>query len=671
MKKLTALLLLCSSAAVGAPPTPSRIQRMASLLAAEDRRDPAGLAELLRDPDAGVRRRATLAAGRIGDRSLVPAIADRLADPIVDVRRVAAFALGLVGDASIVDRLTPALKDSDSIVRARAAEALGRLGDGRAAPLVAQMVLQAAPKGVAPIVVRGDDAGNPNDPWLEMRLGLFALAALKDEAASTSVLLESGRPRFDWWAATVLAAATSSDTVERVLIAGTESGDPLARAIAAGGLGHRRSPAAREALTKLTRDRDDDVAARALRALGEMRDAAVMPALLAALKDGNPPRKRAALEALVLVPGARAGEDVIALVGHEDPEMRAAALRLLARADHEALAMILSGLDPDPVWSVRAAVAEGLAGSGDEMAQGLLFGMLKDADPRMVAAALEALRVSQGAQSGLLLTQHLSHTDVGVRTVAARGLAALAQAGQARDVSRPLADAYRAAMRDADPEARLALVAALAAVRDDVAKETLRTAAAQDPDPAVRAYVRTIAAAGDAPAAVKNDRERPRLDYVLAMAPYDPAPDRPLYTPRAFLHTRRGVIEIHLNTLEAPLAVQTFLALARRGFFNEMELHRSVPGVRIEAGCPRGYGLGGPGFRIRREAGMKPFGRGAVGLDAGAKDTEGSRFFITLAPDPQRDGAATLLGTVVMGMDVVQQLRVGDVILWVEIWDGR
>src|SRR5436305_1672968 len=79
-------------------------------------------------------------------------------------------------------------------------------------------------------------------------------------------------------------------------------------------------------------------------------------------------------------------------------------------------------------------------------------------------------------------------------------------------------------------------------------------------------------------------------------------------------------------------------------------------------GWPRGDGRGGPGYRIRREASFKPFGRGAVGLQATAKDTEGSRFFITLAPDPQQDAHTTLLGTVANGLEVVDALRAHDTI---------
>ena len=54
-----------------------------------------------------------------------------------------------------------------------------------------------------------------------------------------------------------------------------------------------------------------------------------------------------------------------------------------------------------------------------------------------------------------------------------------------------------------------------------------------------------------------------------------------------------------------------------------------------------------------------------------APDTEGSQFFIALQPQPQRDGVDTLLGWVVEGLDVVGKLRPGDVILRVEVWDGR
>ena len=667
VRKILAVFLLygAAAAAPAAPPAPSRIAKMAAVLSAEERRDAAALAGPLRDTDAGVRRRALLAAARIGDASSVGAAIEKLGDPVSEVRRMAAFAVGMLGDKAGVERLTAALEDADGLVRARAAEALGRLGDRRAAPAVARMVGRAMPKGMAPIAVRGDDPGNPSDPWLELRLGVIALAALGDPASAASVLLENGQSRFDWWAATWAAAALPAPELEPVLLTGAASSDARARAAAAQGLASHGGAPAREALVRLARDREDDVAARALRALGRSGDPAVTPILEAALRDGSTPRKRAALLGLASLPPAKIPrEEVVALVGHEDPSVRAAALGVIARADHEELALVLSGLDNDPVWSVRGGVAAGLAGAQDELAAGILFGMLKEDDGRVVAAALDALRASQGDAAGLVLEQHLAHSDPGVRATAARGLATVPRVPVGA-----LTAAYGTARHDADPEARLAIVAALA---KGGAKDVLRTAAADDPDPSVRrAAAQALREAGEAVPASRTAIARPLYDYVSAMAPYDPTPDQPLYTPRAFLHTRRGVIEIHLNSVEAPLAVRAFVALARRGFYNGLPFHRIDPGQRVESGCPRGDGRGGPGFRLPREAGLRAFGRGAVGLEAAAKDAEGSRFFITLAPEPATDGQATLLGHVVNGLEAADRLREDDVIEWVEIWDGR
>jgi peptidyl-prolyl cis-trans isomerase B (cyclophilin B) len=155
------------------------------------------------------------------------------------------------------------------------------------------------------------------------------------------------------------------------------------------------------------------------------------------------------------------------------------------------------------------------------------------------------------------------------------------------------------------------------------------------------------------------------------MAPYDPQPDVPLYSPRAFLFTRHGKIEIHLNTVEAPLTVTSFLDLARAGFYDGLVFHRVEPGFVVQGGCPRGDGNGGPGYTLRCEITRRPYGRGAVGMALSGKDTGGSQFFITLSPQPHLDGAFTRFGQVVRGMEAVDLLRPGDVIERVEVWTGE
>ena len=123
--------------------------------------------------------------------------------------------------------------------------------------------------------------------------------------------------------------------------------------------------------------------------------------------------------------------------------------------------------------------------------------------------------------------------------------------------------------------------------------------------------------------------------------------------------------------MEAPLASATYVALARQGFFNGLTFHRVVPGFVIQGGDPRGDGTGGPGFTLRDEVGQRPYGRGVVGIALAGKDTGGSQFFITLAPQPHLDGTYPVLGWVAEGMDVVDRIQPGDVIERVEVWTGE
>jgi cyclophilin family peptidyl-prolyl cis-trans isomerase len=654
------------------PPPPSRLDKMARILAFEDRRTLGGedLAALLRDDDRGVRRRAALAAGRIGDAAAVPVLLELMEDTEPEVRQMTAFALGLIGDRSAAARLMLALADPVGVVRARSAEALGRIGGPGVAAAVARMAAAATPEKDPVLTVRGDDPGSPTDPWLELRLALFGLARLKDARAAESVLLRGGRPRYDWWAATWTAMRIESPAMKPALVAAAGSTDPLSRAFAARGLGAIKDVDSVDLLTRMVRDPDETVAVNALRALGVIGDPRGVAAAAAALRSTDTTLVGEALAALAALPPDRSLRDrVVPLVGHGDAWIRAAALQTLARMDREELALVLSGLDPDPAWMVRAGLAAGLGQAGDERATSLLFGMLKDDDARVVPAVLEALVKARGPDAADTLTRYLQHPDFAVRSAAAKGLADLKATGK----SAALAAAYRASLPDADLDARLEQVGALAVQKDAAARETLLEAAGHDPARVVReraaAALRGLGA--QAPAPGPDAVDRPVLDYREAMAPYDPRPDVPVYTPRAIVHTRYGKIEIHLNVVEAPLTSASFMDLARRGFYDGLTFHRVVPGFVIQGGDPRGDGNGGPGYTIRCEIGERPYGRGTVGMALSGKDTGGSQFFITHTPTPHLDGNYTVFGWVAEGMDVVDKIRPGDVIDRVEIWTGR
>ena len=144
----------------------------------------------------------------------------------------------------------------------------------------------------------------------------------------------------------------------------------------------------------------------------------------------------------------------------------------------------------------------------------------------------------------------------------------------------------------------------------------------------------------------------------------------PAYSPQAYVQTSRGEIRIELAVLDAPRTVANFLALVRRGFFTGLVWHRVVPDFVVQTGDPRGDGEGGPGYTIRDELNERPYLRGAVGMALDWKDTGGSQFFITHSPQPHLDARYTVFGTVVAGMDVVDQLLPWDTIQSVRVWDG-
>ena len=136
----------------------------------------------------------------------------------------------------------------------------------------------------------------------------------------------------------------------------------------------------------------------------------------------------------------------------------------------------------------------------------------------------------------------------------------------------------------------------------------------------------------------------------------------------AVLSTVKGTFTIVFNPEEAPLTVDNWVKLARSGYYNGLEVHRVVPNFVMQDGDPRGDGNGGPGWSIRCEVNMLGYDRGAVGMALSGKDTGGSQWFVTHSPQPHLDGGYTVFGHVdEVGMKVVDKIVRGDKILKVTI----
>ena len=138
----------------------------------------------------------------------------------------------------------------------------------------------------------------------------------------------------------------------------------------------------------------------------------------------------------------------------------------------------------------------------------------------------------------------------------------------------------------------------------------------------------------------------------------------------ATLSTGKGDIKIELTPKETPVAVNNFVFLACHGYYDGLNFHRVIasPPFMIQGGCPLGTGTGGPGYQFKDEfSPALKHGEGVLSMANSGPGTNGSQFFITLAPQPHLDGRHTVFGKVVEGMEAVRAIRQGDKISRVDV----
>jgi cyclophilin family peptidyl-prolyl cis-trans isomerase len=132
--------------------------------------------------------------------------------------------------------------------------------------------------------------------------------------------------------------------------------------------------------------------------------------------------------------------------------------------------------------------------------------------------------------------------------------------------------------------------------------------------------------------------------------------------------TDKGDIVLELDPRLAPVSVNNFVALARRGFYDNVTFHRVVPEFVIQGGDPEGSGRGGPGYRFDDEPVQGEYTLGAVAMANAGPNTNGSQFFICIDDCTRKlDKAYNLFGYVTSGLDVTQQIRQGDVMRSVSV----
>lgn len=726
---LTKALLVCSITVVLAPGVlaqnrarglPSRDlvpeQVLFRVTKAEDeRRWDNDLRDLLSNPSASIRRRAALAAGRIGNEDSVSALVKLLQQETdAKVRAMAAFALGEVESAAGADALLTVLKDTreSGELRARAVEALGKI----AAALPKEQ--EARQREIASAVLEAlrFEAGRRSAPDRSTTL-LALTAALRSRPADAGPTIarfltySDSRIRAD--AANTLARLRLKDANDQLRKLLTTDPEPIVRANAARVLGATEDKAAFDALLdRAINDSDSRVRVSAIRSLASLKDARAAESLLrraTSLTYGKladrPAETNETLEIATTLGRLLAQKEdrpalawlrkVSEAVDHSAPEFELAFVRIapavyIAEFGTETAARRKVQETILLNWRSASGIAAGLGeiaalpdsvkNKGDLVAsaESLLRAMLDYRNSGLhintlvavhseyaIPDVLRALAAFKPRDMSEVLRAQLNESDVVVRGTAADLLGDLPPSNETTSA---LIAAWPRTAKDSLNDAALSILDSLAKQKSGPANDAMKSAL-DSGDYLIRRRAAALLkanGAGDFSARIGTVQTRNTVpDYRRALS-------RIGQNLRAVVTTSKGSFTIELLPEEAPLTVDNFVQLAQRGYFRGITIHRVVPNFVIQDGDPRGDGNGGPGYQIRCEINEVPYDRAAVGMALSGKDTGGSQWFITHSPQPHLDGGYTVFGRVVRGMDVVDRIVRGDVIHSIEIsWSSR
>lgn len=666
--------------------------------AEDERRWDNDLRNLFSNASPAVRRRAALAAGRIGYEESVPALIELLEkDTDATVRSMAVFALGETESPAGAAALLTILKNTaGSGDRARAVEALGKIA--AALPREQEARQRELSAAILEALKFEDERRSSPDEQLII-FGLTAVLRTRPAGAGTTIskFLTYSDPRVRADAGNALARMRLKDGNEQLRKLLNTDLDPIVRANAARVLGITEDKPSFDTLVALaTSDKDSRVRVSAIRALASLKDArAAEPLLKRGTTNNRPADTNEVLEIATTLGRLLAQKDdqtAIAwlrktneTLNHTAPEVELAFVRIapgnyLADFGHadqakrkvqetillnwRAASGIAAGLGeiaalPDSVTNkaeLAAAAQTLLRAMLDYRNSGLTINTLVAVHSEYaIPDVLRALAAFKPQDMATVLRAHLKESDVVVRGTAADLLGDLPPS---EENTRALADAWPQAANNVLNDAALSILDSLGKQKTAAANDLLKVGL-KSGDHLIRRRAADLLkanGAGDFFSQVGTVQTRNTdADYKRALG-------RIGRNVRAVVTTSKGSFTIELLPDAAPLTVDNFVQLAQRDYYRNVTIHRVVANFVIQDGDPRGDGNGGPGYQIRCEINQLLYDRGVLGMALSGKDTGGSQWFVTHSPQPHLDGGYTVFGRVVTGMDVVDKIARGDVI---------
>ncbi len=648
---------------------------------AEDARPAGGpsleaLMAATRSPDPFLRRSGVRALGRLERPELLDSILPHLDDRTPEVRAEAANASAQAvhrvdGSGALTRLLRSAESERDPDVASALARALGRLAvdgsramevEGALGRLSRERQAQAPPRLILGAMLGIESWTRRNGG----RAGAALRARVLELTGYTSVD-EADRAALVRSLALGVAARLGQLDAERVRRALDDPSDAVRAAATAALSGIEGSERAR-LLPRALADASTQVRIEGIRVLANLpADSADCAALRQAAGDAD--ARAAAFAVDGLGRACSGGEEDAALleriatgptaVSTRNWHLAAHALVALASTSPERTRPLLPAALAHPNPFARAWAARAAGALGDSAALRYLLG---DGDSNVATQAALALHAIGGRDADRALIQLLGGTDDAQVVVTVSPLLGPTELRAAA------ADAaFTALARLTEPrwetlrDPRLALLELIQGVSDSTRIREMEPYL-RDYDAAVAHRAASVMEAWTGKRFLGAPRPARRL-------PLPTVADLEAMTRSSVVlrMARGGEIEIALLPMEATTNAFRLYSMARDGVLDGLTLHRVVPNFVVQGGSPRANEYGGHGAFTRDEVGLRVQTRGTVGVSTRGRDTGDGQIYVNLIDNVRLDHDYTLLGIVVSGMEVVDQVLEGDVIERAEV----